>query len=600
MTLAQAGLATAKGESEAEPRISGAGQLSASSTTYQFSLDLRLNSSGDLKGSFSLQEVGAPKSERFTLEEIISLELSDDQGAGDPCSGITECDADWNTADLTGTGKLGSTDGHAVTLTAVDGGSDASSDRLIVEIRDSLNALVLSITGTPTLGTGLRVRNLLSLPTAGSYIVQDHFEDTGGTPLESHAANVDFLGRGWNEQAYREWFIESNEVSNLAGAQSPFYAISDAGLINVEIKADVTWTVGEVGLLFRYQDKENHWQFIYDGGKKLLLRKIEGGVTTTFPSLNFEWGKAGKVRELSVTLEDGDIVAKVGNSKKFDITDTTHQGQTRHGLYFQLQETASIDNFTVASLGGTPGAPPPIPPLPNIADSLVFDTFTEGSVISLTSHTPEKDTIGNGWKTGTGGIGSGSWTAGTSTATEIDGAAADVHAIIDTGSADIDIRVDITWDDPASKPGGVGLAGLVIRYEDESNWTKVWFDGVTELVLAEAVGGSFKELRRVSVDWRQGETHRLRVKRNGDSIRVYEDTDSLLMLRIETKHATSTKIGLFAHNLDTSTFDNFVVTASADLPEPDPDPPPVDPTPTPTPTPPAAPADADFYDSFTG
>ena len=181
------------------------------------------------------------------------------------------------------------------------------------------------------------------------------------------------------------------------------------------------------------------------------------------------------------------------------------------------------------------------------------------------------------------------------------GAVADFHAIIDAGSPDIDTRVDVAWDDPKSNPGGAGLTGVVVRYVDEDNWTKIFFDGGTELVMGKRVsGGPFIEMGRVSVDWQLGETHRLRVKRNGDSIRVYEDIDSLLMFKIDTDHATSTLTGLFAKNLDDSTFDNFVVTASEALPEPDPPAPPVGPTPTPTPTPPAAPAGADFYDSFTG
>ena len=73
--FAQVSFAAAK--NEPEPRIRGNGQIfvSASSTEYQYSLDLRLKSSGKPKGSFSIKEVGVPNTERFTLLNITTLDL---------------------------------------------------------------------------------------------------------------------------------------------------------------------------------------------------------------------------------------------------------------------------------------------------------------------------------------------------------------------------------------------------------------------------------------------------------------------------------------------------------------------------------------------
>ena len=589
----------------AGPRMSGSGRASDGVREYEFTLNLRLDPKERAKGSFEIKRRppldGAPK-QAFVLRDIESLELSDDQSSAGPCVGVKKCRADWNSTDLTGTGRIGRTDGYSVALTALDGGDPPSLDVLAVTVLDPEGATVFDGELAITSGKGLLAHNYLPLPEMNGPVVLDTFTDGAGTPLESHVPDITFEG-GWDEVRFEGWRIDTVDGESVAlnsiGTGEPFYATGDAGVINAEVQANLTWAEGEAGIVFRYVDPANHWEFIYDGDSQLELRKVVGGVSTVVAARRFRWGDVGKTRIARVALEDGRVRAFVDDRKQFDIVDGDLHGFTRAGVYYQRAPMALWDAYSVSSLGAFPAPSPTPEPPPTIAESLVFDTFTEATPVDLTAHTPEKVSAG-GWSTGSGGVGKGTWRAGTDTVTEATGADTDLHAIIDAGETDIDVRVDILWNGGGSHAG----AGLVFRYQDEGNWFKVWYDGFAELIAASFTsppGGTprFQELGRVAVEWAPGETHRLRVRRNGDSIRIYGESDQVLMWRVVGGLSESTRVGLFARNTTQTAFDNFIVAPAEPLAQPDPPPPPPGPTPTPPPDPPGPPADAAFFDSFT-
>jgi len=177
----------------AGPRMSGSGRASDGVYEYQFSLDLRRDSKGRAKGSFEVKRRppldGAPK-QAFVLRDIESLEFSDDQGSAGPCVGVRKCGADWNSTDLTGTGRIGRTEGYTVALTALDGGDPPSLDVLAVTVLDPEGATVFDGELAITSGKGLLAHNYLPLPEMNGPVVLDTFTDGAGTSLESHVPDI--------------------------------------------------------------------------------------------------------------------------------------------------------------------------------------------------------------------------------------------------------------------------------------------------------------------------------------------------------------------------------------------------------------------------
>ncbi|MBM3958039.1 MAG: hypothetical protein FJ313_08320, partial [Gemmatimonadetes bacterium] len=508
------------------------------------------------------------------------LDFRDDQDSAGPCFGVSKCRADWNTVELEGTGRVGRIDGYSVALAALDGGEPPSLDRLAVTVRNPDGGLVFQTELEVTSGQGLRADGYLPLPEPGGPVVLDSFADVAGTTLEAHAPDVAFVG-GWDEVTFEGWRIETVDgrsvAANVIGTGEPFYATSDAGLINAEIETVLRWEEGEAGVVFRYADAGNHWEFLFDGGGRMELRKVVGATTTVVAARRFEWGDRGKTRVARVVLEGERIRALIDRREMFDLVDGDLHGFTRAGIYYRREPMALWDSFSVSSLGPFPAPVPTPAPPPALPESLVFDTFSEAAPVALTAHVPDKVAAG-AWSAGAGGIGSGSWHVGPEALVETSGADRDLHAIIDAGAPDVDVRVDVLWNG--------GGAGLVFRYRDEGNWFKVWYDGHAELVAASFTsppGGSpvFQELGRVAVEWAAGEVHRLRVRRNGDSIRIYGEADQVLMWRVVGGLAETTLVGVFARNTTSTAFDNFIVAASEPLHQPDPPPPTAGPTPTP-------------------
>ena len=397
--------------------MSGSGRASDGVYEYQFSLDLRRGSKGRVKGSFEVKRRppldGAPK-QAFVLRDIESLGFSDDQGSAGPCVGVKKCRADWNSTGLTGTGRIGRTEGYTVALTALDGGDPPSLDLLTVTVRDPEGAAVFDGEFTITSGKGLLAHNYPPLPEMNGPVVLDTFTDGAGTSLESHVPDIAFMG-GWDEVRFEGWRIETVDGESVAvnsiGTGEPFYATSDAGVINAEVEANLTWAEGEAGIVFRYVDPANHWEFVYDGDGHLELRKVVGGVSAVVDARRFRWGDPGETRVARVALEDGRVQAFLDGRKQLDIVDQDLHGYTRAGVYYQRAPMALWEAYSVSSLGAFPAPSPTPEPPPTIAESLVFDTFTEATPVDLTAHTPEKVSAG-GWSTGSGGIGKGTWRGG--------------------------------------------------------------------------------------------------------------------------------------------------------------------------------------------
>jgi len=178
--------------------------------------------------------------------------------------------------------------------------------------------------------------------------------------------------------------------------------------------------------------------------------------------------------------------------------------------------------------------------------TIVSDTFTDDNGVSLYSHIPDVDTVGNGWvsKLVTG-------------LAEIQGNEVEIPATdgeqagIDTGVSDGEVSVDFTLADDGSTVNLIFRASL-------SNWSNRWqvvLTAVDDVELYEFPSGT---LRGSSGSIGQG-TFNLKAEFCCESITIYVD-DSPIITHVSAAHQSNTLVG-FGAAPDPGqivTFDNFL------------------------------------------
>ena len=406
-------------------------------------------------------------------------------------------------------------------------------------------------------------------------IVRDRF---AGPPsaLESHSPAADRKGGGW-QVAAGQWQIERRRVEEVTGQDTPYRAVIDPNAVNVELSAAVTWPgSAEVGLVFRYEDAQNWFGYLFDG-RHLKLVKSVGGELTTMKRRSVRW-KPDDAHVMSVTVDGEQITAALDGKRRLSLSDRDLQGNRKVGFYYTRETKTWFREFEVKALG--PEVEPGTLAFPDAGDAVLFDSF-DGSG-ALADHMPDTAPAG-GWT-----MASGVWQVSDGEASETTGFNVDNRAFIDSGLTDIDLYVDVAWHG--------GRAGVVYRYADELNWYMSWTDG-SYVLTGKLVGGEFNLLRILPFDWGPAGTSRtMRVRINGDSIRVYVDEDLPLSLVVDPDLGSNTSVGLFSRGDAASSFSRLGVAVPPPLPGPDilppPDPPPVKP-----PAPPAPPG-VTVYDSF--
>ena len=408
-------------------------------------------------------------------------------------------------------------------------------------------------------------------------VVLDRFAGAGSS-LESHAPKADREGGGWTV-ALGQWQVERGRAEEITGQDTPYRAVIDPNVVNVEISTEVTWPgSAEVGLVFRYEDADNWFGYLYDG-RQVKLAKSVGGELTTLKRRAARW-QAGESRVMAVTVDGSEIAATLDGKEGLRVDDSDLQGRRKVGFYYVRETETEFTEFEVRALG--PAVTPGILSFPGIEDSVLFDSF--GGSGALSAHSPDKAPAG-GWSEA-----SGAWQVSGGEASETTGSNVDNRAFIDSGLTDVDLYADVTWQG--------GLAGVVYRYADEWNWYMSWTDG-GHLLTGRLAGGAFSLLRVMPFDWGPaGTTRTMRVRINGTSIRIYVDEDLPLSILLgEDDLASESGVGLFSRSGPASTFDRLAAAPAPALPVPDPDPPPPGPDPEKCPQP-ATPPGMTVYDSF--
>jgi len=189
------------------------------------------------------------------------------------------------------------------------------------------------------------------------------------------------------------------------------------------------------------------------------------------------------------------------------------------------------------------------------AETVVNDTFTDNPGTTLTSHSPEVDVVGGGWKVEFGPnfeiASSGKEVRNTL------GLDSPYYAVIDGRLEDTDITVDFT------RTGQTSEVGIAFRWKDSSNNYRGVFDGRRGYLIKTIAGVDYL-LDSSKVKWPDGTTRQMRVVTNGSSIELFlggkkaaSATDSELR--------ENTNIGLYYMNESSSSIGNFRVRALGDV-----------------------------------
>ena len=231
----------------------------------------------------------------------------------------------------------------------------------------------------------------------------------------------------------------------------------------------------------------------------------------------------------------------------------------RHKLSPLIALLLAAGMFTAATAQGSAGT------------TLVLDKFDEKKTTALIAHTPNTDTVGNGWF-----VELGTWEVKRGKAREQSEVpvtpSSDYRALIDAGTAEVSAEVKLKTD-----PNSDQFWGVVVRHSGTHDWIMAFHDGVGDLILgkkrpnedrfgatvlpSDLSAGGFQELGRIPMNWntgKKGRTHTITLQTSGDTITVLAD-GKLVISANDDDFMTSGVVGIFSRGTGNNTFDKFTV-----------------------------------------
>ncbi|MDG0868198.1 hypothetical protein [Candidatus Lucifugimonas marina] len=185
---------------------------------------------------------------------------------------------------------------------------------------------------------------------------------------------------------------------------------------------------------------------------------------------------------------------------------------------------------------------------------VVNDDFTDTAGTTLTSHSPNIDDVGGGWKVEFGPnfeiAPSGREVRNTF------GLDSPYYAVIDGKLEDNDVTVDFT------RTGQTSEVGIVFRWQDSSNHYRGVFDGTNGYLIKTIAGVEFL-LDSGGSKWKAGDSSSIRVVASAGNIKLYRDNFEIATAT-DTELRDKTHIGLYYRNETTSSIGNFTVRALGD------------------------------------
>jgi len=176
--------------------------------------------------------------------------------------------------------------------------------------------------------------------------------DRGGTWLYDSIQQVD--------DASFELVPDGMMVNTNGDNSREYFAIAGSSLSDAYVRCDMYHDTGfgnsRGGIVFRWQDRRNHWRIDYDSqNRRWTLHKIRGGVKINMHQ-EAQQVNDGITIALTISMIGDSIEVETSAShypghisgNKFDITDSFLQSQTFHGLFNNNHASASrfiFNNF---------------------------------------------------------------------------------------------------------------------------------------------------------------------------------------------------------------------------------------------------------------
>lgn len=190
------------------------------------------------------------------------------------------------------------------------------------------------------------------VPRRGTLLSTDSFNRADASTLGSTdgAGSLDPLAWAISHAAPAEWHVTTNraELYQIAGGTSDHAATVDLGTADVDVS--VAWVGigggGQPGICFRYVDAGNFWAARCPDGSSpstardfRVMKRVAGANTDmtalyrTRASYASPLGSVDPGLTIRVVAVGNRILALLNDIIIFDVSDSTHNTATRHGLY---------------------------------------------------------------------------------------------------------------------------------------------------------------------------------------------------------------------------------------------------------------------------
>lgn len=204
------------------------------------------------------------------------------------------------------------------------------------------------------------INQYLNPPAPGgeTLIVHDSFAGTPSTTIEARSPDTVNNGQTWDvEDTATEDIRISGGGTAATSAGSNGYALIETSVADVRIRTTRSATNAlnrRGGILFRASNFSNHWRFVllgngtggYTGWE---LRRTSSGTITTQTSGNFgtAYTSGAQIEILCQGSRIRGYVSQDGSSwtEVFDVTNTTHQTNTKHGIICTNSASGTVWDF---------------------------------------------------------------------------------------------------------------------------------------------------------------------------------------------------------------------------------------------------------------
>ena len=412
--------------------------------------------------------------------------------------------------------------------------------------------------------------SLSEYASAGSFLNEDF---SGPTPLNAWTV----VNQG-TEQGPSNWRVANQELaqtsniySNTPGvAGTHIYYTGGFGWTDYSASTTLRSTDNDVlGLMFRYQDQNNHYRFIMSSENGFRrLERVAGGVVTVLATDNVAY-TPNKKYYLTVSAIGSVLQASVNGTPVFTVTDSTFPSGTI-AAFSSYNAGSYFDNLTVTDRSGeTPPTPEPEPtPEPIATSSILLDAgFNSDAALNAWTVVNQGTEQGpSNWRVANQEL------AQTSNIYSNTPGVAGTHIYYTGGFGWTDYSASTTL-----RSTDNDVLGLMFRYQDQNNHYRFIMSSENGFRRLERVaGGVVTVLATDNVAYTPNKKYYLTVSAIGSVLQA--SVNGTPVFTVTDSTFPSGTIAAFSSYNAGSYFDNLTVTDRSGEPAPDPI---VDPAPDP-------------------